>query len=661
MTNISEIIEEILVEWAYRVHDGMPNPTNPQHIIELRESMEELNLPNNVIYEVIDNLIKEKDIVKNKDSGNTYVVKKHNPNTQDLIKKDASDDDITKVEKGDDEEKDDTTSTSNINQEDIDSIDGDTKEDGMNKKVKAPGNDTSTVNEIGVGYAMACMEESPDDVEGCLDKKLDKTKLGKRANKKKRRQIIQSARAEKKRVDDHIKENGMDPKTTKVSHVWGAKPSLDATANQLEELKKQGVTEVNGIKIDKYIKIVGDGGGGDDPTDTMIVMVDDSQKPPKVEILHTSNKTTSADIQANGSPNEEISQTSNEAKNQVESEEDKAAIDEADKIAKEKVKDARKRQKEYIGEQGSKMSRQIEDDDIADRMMGRLENGKDGNPPGISKAKGKYFGKMLGHPATKAWMEKNGVEPPLTPEQKREALKVYSKGISDSNDPNYKLRDDDIRILAEFYGNEKITTGKDPEKPVYSEKEMKSFYEEQTNALNENRNRLNEIQDGLGDKVYTDRMLHRLHIPSPESPPNFQLNMGEYDAGDLMKDKDGNLYEKKDGKWYKDGESEPSDVDPKTLEKPKCAVVVDDKTHNHCLGVKEGEKASDGFTVTYTEIKGEDGNYKAIVYDRNKNVVAIQTCRSKSGPGGSVNDTIAYGKDYQRCMAKHTIQNDRCG
>ena len=59
MQHISEIIEDILVEWAYRVHDGMPNPKNTQHIHELRESMEELNLPNNVIYQVIDNLINE--------------------------------------------------------------------------------------------------------------------------------------------------------------------------------------------------------------------------------------------------------------------------------------------------------------------------------------------------------------------------------------------------------------------------------------------------------------------------------------------------------------------------------------------------------------------------------------------------------------------------
>ena len=61
MKHISEIIEDILVEWAYRVHDGMPNPKNAQHIQQLRESMEELNLPNNVIYQVIQNLINEQD------------------------------------------------------------------------------------------------------------------------------------------------------------------------------------------------------------------------------------------------------------------------------------------------------------------------------------------------------------------------------------------------------------------------------------------------------------------------------------------------------------------------------------------------------------------------------------------------------------------------
>ena len=78
MKHISEIIEDILVEWAYRVHDGMPNPKNAQHIQELRESMEELNLPNKVIYEVIQNLINEEKVYYSRSKKSKRIVQYKN-------------------------------------------------------------------------------------------------------------------------------------------------------------------------------------------------------------------------------------------------------------------------------------------------------------------------------------------------------------------------------------------------------------------------------------------------------------------------------------------------------------------------------------------------------------------------------------------------------
>ena len=78
MKHISEIIEDILVEWAYRVHDGMPNPKNAQHIQELRESMEELNLPNKVIYEVIQNLINEEKVYYSRSKKSNRIVQYKN-------------------------------------------------------------------------------------------------------------------------------------------------------------------------------------------------------------------------------------------------------------------------------------------------------------------------------------------------------------------------------------------------------------------------------------------------------------------------------------------------------------------------------------------------------------------------------------------------------
>lgn len=52
------------------------------------------------LYKTFTSLLFEDDIVKNKDSGNIYTVKSHNPKTQALVKKDASEEDLQKVKKG---------------------------------------------------------------------------------------------------------------------------------------------------------------------------------------------------------------------------------------------------------------------------------------------------------------------------------------------------------------------------------------------------------------------------------------------------------------------------------------------------------------------------------------------------------------------------------
>ena len=648
----NSIIDQILTEWAYRVPDGMPNPKNALHMIQLDEAMSSLKLPRKF---KVGLLRRMRGLQEGGACGPGQ-----NPERDGCVAADGS------KGSGKSKEKTDTKKqSSNISQEQLDSVDGKAKDGGMNGTVKAPGTASSTVNEIGVGMGMDCLSKGNPDA--CLDEKLSKSKLGKKYNKPKyRKMIMQSARMEKIRVENHIKENGMNPKATTVSHVWGSKDSLDATANKLEELKKQGVTEVNGIPIDQYKNIVLGGGGGDDPTDTLVVLVDESQKPPKVEILHTSNKMSSEDIQANGSPNEEITQTSNAAKELVESKEDKVKVDKADKVAKKKIATARVKQKQYIGAQGTKMNEHVQNDATADRILARMENGSDGNPKGISSAEGKYLGKMLIRKEVKVYMKENGIEPPISPEQKRTLLRVYTNAISQ---PGADLRDEDVQILSRLYKDEKYSTGRDgADKPIFSEQKMKSYYEKQTDAINENREMLNNIKPGLGDKVFTRRMIKRLHLDVAEGHDpggipnkNFTLNMGEYPRKDLKRGKDGSLYEKKNGKWYKDGESEPSDLKDKDLQDLDCGVTADAKTHQSCLGLKEGEKIEDGFDVRVGDIEKEGESYKAIIYDRKGNVVAFQTCRSKSGPGGAVNDTIQWSPNYQKCMAKHTVKSGRCG
>ena len=108
---------KIVKEWGYRVKDGKPNPSKSAHLYHLSEILIEYKWPLQVIDELLQNL-NEVDIVKHKTSGNVYPVKTHNPDTQDLVKKDASKDDIEKIDK--DEEDSDTNKLRNVDQKSTD-------------------------------------------------------------------------------------------------------------------------------------------------------------------------------------------------------------------------------------------------------------------------------------------------------------------------------------------------------------------------------------------------------------------------------------------------------------------------------------------------------------------------------------------------------------
>ncbi len=50
------LVEQILTEWAYRVDNGMPNPKNPLHLVELENALNELSLPRKVSEKLLQNL-----------------------------------------------------------------------------------------------------------------------------------------------------------------------------------------------------------------------------------------------------------------------------------------------------------------------------------------------------------------------------------------------------------------------------------------------------------------------------------------------------------------------------------------------------------------------------------------------------------------------------
>ena len=204
-------IQKAITDWAYKVNDGCPDPQNRSHIQVLEAVLRQYGCTEEFLSEYMPRVgkIHEDDIVKNKNTGNVYTVKNHNPKTQSLVKKDASDDEIASAKKGSKTEptKAKRSSTGvHGNLEDGDNQDKHdvlehgykgTKDYYKKNKMKdpvtgeikkpAPGSAGSAFNEIVSGEGIHILNNNPDMTEEALAEKMFKefgqTVLGQEQNK----------------------------------------------------------------------------------------------------------------------------------------------------------------------------------------------------------------------------------------------------------------------------------------------------------------------------------------------------------------------------------------------------------------------------------------------------------------------------------------------
>ena len=676
-------LNEILVEWAYRTNDGKPDVKSNAKLLTLEGVLKDFGWTREARAELLSTLMEADKVykpnwpggkapkgakVKTGPRGGEYYM--GNPETGE-----------PETDSG--QEKEDDKKSTSVTTKSIDSIDGKNKDATLSGEEKVPGTEASAVAEIGVGDAMGCLSENNNDMslaEECLESKLSKTKLGKKhgtGNGQKQQELRRGMLLGAKRENQKIKEinEKLGWKNSQTSHVGGSKGSLDST---VKHLRDKGITKVNGKPLEEYEKTILEGGGGENPTDTMVVIVNEETN--EAMIYHTSNKMTSKDQISNGSPSKEVRAVVEEA--EFDNDEQRQQAEEAGKEARQNIGRHREEQKEYISQQQDKMIEDSQSPEIARRIIDRLKGVE--NPVSTAADSAKYWKALKSHPRVKKYMKENNLDiNNLTPEQEIEVYQHYvqqMKEISSLDEPDTRrgmngIGDPDIQILTRTYGvvkgvnQEKISTGNPPKPPEFDDAKMKSFYDKQTEELNNLRERLNDIKGGSGDKAFTRRMISRLHLNvaeghDPGGIPNemFELIAGEYGYKDLKQDSDGNLYQQKNGKgpYYRvDEKGNLSDegVKGSELGSYDCAVVADTENMQHCLGYKEGQKVEDNFGITMGEYEGT----KAILYDRDGNQIAVQTARSKSGPGGAMNDSISFNKNFQQCLAKQTKLKGKCG
>jgi hypothetical protein len=185
------------------------------------------------------------------------------------------------------------------------SRDGKAQTRWMNGEETAPGTDAGAFNEVFGMTAAAIIRKNPNITDAQLEKllraKADKgsvTKDLKVSGGDKMTAAIQTGRAINQRTSEIAEEEGYDPKTLTQTGYWGSASSKASAIAQLAEMvKKNPKIRFNGLTFEEYKQIILTGGGGEDPTDTMIVMHDGKSN--NVAILHVSNKIGSNNIQAN--------------------------------------------------------------------------------------------------------------------------------------------------------------------------------------------------------------------------------------------------------------------------------------------------------------------------------------------------------------------------
>ena len=571
------------------------------------------------------------------------------------------------------------------------SRDGKAQTRWMNGEETAPGTDAGAFNEVFGMTAAAIIRRNPNITDAQLEKilraKADKgsvTKDLKVSGGDKMTAAIQTGRAINQRTSEIAEEEGYDPKTLTQVGYWGSASSKASAIAQLAEMvKKNPKIRFNGLTFEEYKQIILTGGGGEDPTDTMIVMHDGKSN--NVAILHVSNKIGSNNIQANST----VKFTYIRAINIL----DEIQVPGKDKeqsknIIREHAAKGiglQKEQKKYINsflgefaKKGAQNPEEFAKDIYADKASGgKIRRGDEVDAAfkktgAIGKAckGGSTKNKETGKTTTREPFKPEGIDacslvdnPNATPEQKSLALFQYYYALGESDRTDIETPSFVREIIARSQdvkggdGNPKYDMG-------YDEKKVNELYGKMADELEAMRQDLNKVVPGLGDRVLAQDIVERLHLGITEEdrlkngiPSNrFMLVMGNNEA-DIWYDKDGQAYEKKNNQYYKvldDGTNDknPTPLRQKEVNRGNIATIGNVDNFKNCLGVPEGQHVRQTINVKYEPVNLETGIINAHVFDVNGVEKATLVIRTKTGPGGDANDTVQFSKDMQNCMQK---------
>ena len=699
-------LDEILLELSYRIPTGIVDLSKDYQVTELvnilkengYEDAFELAQKARVYFSYLNEA--PVTIVKNKETGNVYPVKKVDPSrhivaTPSDIQKAKANGTFSNSEpkqpavkgtqvfgkgkggkvfepKGKSNKPKPTTQyVSKTGTRDMESRDGSSFEGYRSGKMKAPGTPAGAFAEVAGMKIAGYLREHPNATDEELAKYIsDWAKKGKVTKSPsvsggdKLTAAVHTGRAIFEEINKIGSEEKYNPATTTAEGYWGSEESKQNAINRVREIaKKNPKATFNGKSADEYIKIIQANGAGENPTDTMLIVWDGKSN--NVSMLHVSNKIGSNNIQANST----VTQTYDRAQKSIQESSLKPAEKEAatKSIQKRKLNGAKlqKQQKDYqtsfLGKYANLTKKPAGLKALTNDIYGDVVRRGDAVDKLFTGSGniGKACKKMdKPHPACK--LVDN---PKAKPAAKVAAMfAFYSKYPEMTPSPVREIISR-TATMTNDNGKPKYNTG-------YDATVINTLYGKMNNEVEGMRQDLNKIQKGLGDKMMTHDFASRLHLTIAEGhnpggiPANrFKLVMGNNEA-DIWYDKNGQAYQKVKGGYHKvldDGslDKNTTQLNQREINRGNIATIGDVDNFQHCLGVPKGNKIEEYMNVKYDKINTKTGIQNAHIFDINGREIGIMTIRTKSGPGGDANDTLQFSKDMQNCMQKQEYLKKR--
>jgi len=515
------------------------------------------------------------------------------------------------------------------------------------KKFKpAPGNAGSMLGEIMSGEGFSHLDENPDLTDDELTQKIydqvENTTLGKenggKANPNKKgkyegkkedlwKKCASIARSTKTKYQenqkgiDRLESEGKITKPVKVRNFYGHETSISQQVKLIESINGPIYTK-EGIEVPKevVIDLINKSGKGENPSDTSTITVD---KDGRALVTFHSDKLSTADIQANSTPNKEA----------------ELAIEIVDKtnlpyIIKEDVKrainDGNKKlqqKEEQLKSAANQPAREMSNGDVSEILKNAQNDTNSDGTPNKDKTSTKLNDSLGKEGKTHKNIEKylpDGVDPTTaTQEQKMKAFLDYMGDDNKTEEPIEKQ----VQLLYRVAAQQGYNISKD----------LSRIRMESLTTQRETHKKLNEKNHTLpsgkiipvGDYIEGVNLIEKLHLNVMDGEKN-EKGVGKYPG----------LFNLNMGGTLVEGD-----------ELKKCIDVdgTDDFIESFEVGTPgDGEEVTKN-TKTGA-ITGRNIFVFAITKAKKRIKVAYKTQRSKQGQSGKLSTTYQWDNGIQDCF-----------